>query len=249
MESVHEAWKTARLSIASWPFGHRAASVRSARRLACSHRERAWTEAGRFHSSRWLADGSDKLFFTALSRDFRRVDVCVADTSTGTPKTLMEERSNVWLDVRPLRLAAQGSQLIWWSERDGWAHYYLYDTQGKLKTQITSGEYMAGQIVSVDDKANLMFFTANGHEANENPYYSHLYRVGLDGTGLKLLTPGNFSHGVSAPDSGKFFVDTYSRVDTAPYSSMCKACNRPTWRRPMCGAHSKPAFTIPRRFT
>ena len=166
---------------------------------------------------RWLSDTSDKLYFTAMSRDFRRIDVCVADTSTGTPKTLIQERSNVWLDVRPLRLAGN-EDLVWWSERDGWAHYYLYGADGKLKNQITSGEYMADQVISVDEKARVLYFTANGHEPEEDPYYTHLYRVGLDGAGLKLLTPGNFSHTAAAPDSGKFFVDTYSRVDTPPKS-------------------------------
>jgi dipeptidyl-peptidase-4 len=165
---------------------------------------------------RWLSDTSDKLYFTAMSRDFRRVDVSVADSATGTPRTLIQERSNVWLDVRPLRLA--GDDLVWWSERDGWAHYYLYGPDGKLKNQITSGEYMADQVISVDEKARVLYFTANGRESGEDPYYTHLYRVGLDGTGLKLLTPGDFSHTAAAPDSGKFFIDTYSRVDTAPKS-------------------------------
>src|SRR5438034_3667696 len=66
----------------------------------------------------------------------------------------------------------------------------------------------------------MLYFTANGHEAGEDPYYTHLYRVGLDGSGLKLLTPENFTHALSWPDSGKYFVDTYSRVDTAPKSAL-----------------------------
>ena len=168
--------------------------------------------------ARWLSETSDKLYFTTMSRDFRRVDVCVADASTGAPKTLIQERSNVWLDTTARCAWPATADLIWWSERDGWAHYYLYDADGKLKNQITSGEYMADQIISVDEKARVMYFTANGREPGEDPYYTHLYRVGLDGAGLKLLTPGNFSHTASAPDSGKFFVDTYSRVDTAPKS-------------------------------
>jgi dipeptidyl aminopeptidase/acylaminoacyl peptidase len=167
--------------------------------------------------NRWLSETADKLYFTSTSRDFRRIDVLVADTATGAVKNLIQERSNVWMDVRPLRLAADGD-LIWWSERDGWAHYYLYGADGKLKNQITSGEYMADEIASIDQKARVMYFTANGHEAHEDTYYTHLYRVNLDGSGLKLLTPGNFSHTASAPDDGKFFVDTYSRVDTAPKS-------------------------------
>src|SRR5262249_15888961 len=119
-----------------------------------------------------------------------------------------------------LRRTGNGKELIWWSERTGWGHYYLYDGQGKLKNQITSGEYVTDQIVSLDEKARVMYFTADGHEAGEDPYYLHLYRVGLDGAGLKLLTPGNFTHAVSAPDSGRDFEDTYSRVDRAQKSTL-----------------------------
>src|SRR6267154_545481 len=169
-------------------------------------------------SPRWVADTSDKLYFTSRSRDFRRMDVDVADSTTGRVQKLIEERSNVWTSQKPLRLVGNGKELLWWSERDGWGHFYLYDGQGTLKNQVTSGEYVTDQIAAVDEKTRMLYFTANGHEAGEDPYYIHLYRVGLDGTGLKLLTPGNFSHTVSWPDSGKYFEDTYSRVDTAPKS-------------------------------
>ncbi|HYL61438.1 MAG TPA: DPP IV N-terminal domain-containing protein [Candidatus Methylomirabilis sp.] len=179
-------------------------------------------EGGAFPISRvtvrWLSDTSDKLYFTATDRGFRKIDVCLADTSTGASKTLIEERSNVWLSMKPLLLVANGQELIWWSERDGWGHFYLFDSAGKLKNQITSGEFVTDQIVSLDEKSRVLFFTANGRERNEDPYYTHLYRVNLDGSSLQLLSPGNFSHAFSAPDSGKYFEDTYSRVDTAPKS-------------------------------
>jgi dipeptidyl-peptidase 4 len=168
----------------------------------------------------WLSDTSDKIYFIRSSRDLHRVDVCVADTSTGTSKALIEERSNVYLDTQPLRQIDNGQELIWWSERDGWGHYYLYDSAGQLKNQITSGEYMAGPILSIDAKARVMYFTAYGREAGEDPYYSHLYRANLDGSGLKLLTPGDFDDTVSASDSGKYFISTFSRVDTAPKSAL-----------------------------
>ena len=169
-------------------------------------------------SPKWVSETSDKLYFTSKSRDFRRVVVCVADSSTGKVQKLIEESSNVWMSQKPLRLVDNGKELLWWSERDGWGHFYLYDGAGKLKNQVTSGEYVTDQIVSVDNKARVLYFTANGREEGEDPYYTHLYRISLDGAGLKLLTPGNFSHAVSAPDSGKFFEDTYSRVDTTPKS-------------------------------
>jgi len=167
---------------------------------------------------KWVADTSDKLYFTSRSRDFRRVEVDVADTTTGKVQKLIEERSNVWMSQKPIRLVENGKEIVWWSERDGWGHFYLYDGQGKLKNQITTGEYVTDQVAALDDKARTLYFTANGREAGEDPYYTHLYRVGLDGNGLKLLTPGNSTHAVNWPDSGKFFVDTYSRVDATPKS-------------------------------
>jgi dipeptidyl-peptidase 4 len=171
-------------------------------------------------SPKWVADTSDKLYFTSRSRDFRQVEVDVADTATGKVQKLIDERSNVWMTQKPLRLVENGKEMLWWSERDGWGHFYLYDGQGKLKNQVTSGEYVTDQILSVDEKTRTLYFTANGRDAGEDPYYTHLYRVGLDGSGLKLLTPGNFTHAVSWPDSGRYFVDTYSRVDTAPKSAL-----------------------------
>jgi dipeptidyl aminopeptidase/acylaminoacyl peptidase len=174
-------------------------------------------------TARWLSDTSDKIYFTSTDRDFRKIDVCVADTAAGVSKTLITERSNVWLSVKPLRLVGNGQELVWWSERDGWGHYYLFDSAGKLKNQITSGEFVTDQIVSLDEKSRTLFFTANGREKDEDPYYIHLYRVGLDGSGLQLLTPRNFSHAFSAPDSGKVFEDTFSRVDTAPKSVLVDA--------------------------
>jgi len=169
-------------------------------------------------SPRWVADTSDKLYFTSRSRDFRHVNMEVADSATGKAQKLIEESSNVWMSQKPVRLVENGKELLWWSERDGWGHVYLYDGQGKLKNQITSGEYMTDQIAAVDEKTRTLYFTANGREAGEDPYYTHLYRVGLDGSGLKFLTRGNFTHAVRWPDSGKYFEDTYSRVDTAPKS-------------------------------
>jgi dipeptidyl-peptidase-4 len=164
----------------------------------------------------WLADTSDKLYFVRTSRDLHRVDVCVADTGTGKSKVLIAERANVFIDVKQLRQINNGAELFWWAERDGWGHYYLYDGDGKLKNQITSGEFMTDAIVSIDDKARVLYLTGNGKEPNEDPYYDHLYRVNFDGTGMKLLTPGNFSHTAAAPDDGKYFIDTFSRADTAP---------------------------------
>jgi dipeptidyl-peptidase-4 len=166
----------------------------------------------------WISDTSDKLYFSRLSRDMHRLDVCVANTETGEVKTLIEERLNTYIESKPLRLINNGQELVFWSERDGWGHYYLFDADGKLKNQITSGEYVCDSIEGIDEKSRTIFFSAVGREAGEDPYYSHFYRINLDGNGLKLLNPGDASHNVNESDSNKYFVSTASKVSTAPKS-------------------------------
>jgi dipeptidyl aminopeptidase/acylaminoacyl peptidase len=175
----------------------------------------------------WAADGSDKLYFIRSNRDLHKFDLCVADAKTGEVRTVIEERLNVYIETKPIRLVNNGQEILWWSERDGWGHYYLYGADGTLKRQVTSGEFVSDDIVSVDDKARAMIMTAAGREAGEDPYYTHAYRVALDTGVMKLLDPGDASHAVNASDSGRFFVDTSSRVNTAPKSILIDAAGAP----------------------
>jgi len=168
--------------------------------------------------SLWAGPGSDKVYFQRLSRDMKRLDICVADTATGEVKPLIQERMNVYIETKPLRVINNGSELVFWSERDGWGHYYLYGADGTLKNRITNGEFVAEDISNVDEKARTMYLTAGGREEGEDPYYTHFYRARLDGSELKLLDAGEASHAVNMSDSGRYFVDTYSRVNTAPKS-------------------------------
>jgi dipeptidyl aminopeptidase/acylaminoacyl peptidase len=74
--------------------------------------------------------------------------------------------------------------------------------------------------MGIDDKKRILYFTAAGREAGENPYYLHLYKVNLDGSGLTLLDPGDFDHAPSMDDDQQFFVDNFSRVNTVPKSTL-----------------------------
>ncbi|HWC99161.1 MAG TPA: DPP IV N-terminal domain-containing protein [Candidatus Sulfopaludibacter sp.] len=171
----------------------------------------------------WATPGSDKLYFTRMSRDLHRVDVCSVDTATGDVKPLIQERMNVYIETKPLRVINNGAELVWWSERDGWGHYYLYDSNGTLKSQVTKGEFVAEDVSYIDEKARTMYLTASGREDGENPYFMHFYRANLDGSGVKMLDPGDASHAVLMSDSGHFFVDNASRVNTAPSSGLYDA--------------------------
>ena len=206
----------ARVAVKADAFKDQTIQVATARTTARA-REKQKTEG------LWLSETADKMYFLRNSRDLHRVDVCVADTATGEVKTVIEERLNTYIETQPLWALGNGKEFIHWSERDGWGHYYLFGADGTLKNQITTGEFVTGPITWVDEKLRVMYFTANGREAGEDPYFTHTYRVNLDGTGLKLLDPGNASRTSVMSDSGRYFINTYSQVNTAPRSDLFDA--------------------------
>lgn len=168
----------------------------------------------------WLSKTSDKIYITRQSRDLYKLDVLDVNIETDESKILIQERMNTYVEQKTLFMVGDGSEFIHWSERDGWAHLYLYDGKGNLKNQITSGPWHVSQILKVDEKNRVVYFTANAMEKNENPYYTHLYSINLDGSNLKLLNKGDYDNRVEMSDSFKYFINNYSRVNTTPKSDI-----------------------------
>lgn len=167
----------------------------------------------------WLGD-NNRFFITRSSRDLHRIDICSYTIGEDSIKPIIEERMNTYMEIRPLATLKEGKELVHWSERDGWAHLYLYDDRGQLKNRITSGPWHVDQIVKVDESKRVVYFLANGKEKTENPYYEHLYRINLDGSGLQLVSPGDYFHEVRMDDNAQFVVNNYSRVNTVPKTDL-----------------------------
>ncbi|MEM6830694.1 MAG: DPP IV N-terminal domain-containing protein, partial [Bacteroidota bacterium] len=168
----------------------------------------------------WLSSSSDKIYFARTSRDLKRIDICVGNTSNGESEVVVEERLNTYVEMTTPALVNDGEELIQWSERDGWAHLYLYSGTGEMKNQITRGPWHVESIEGVDEANRWVYFRANGREKGEDPYYYHLYRVNFDGSGLRLLNKGNFDSRVSLNDDETYFVNNFSRVNTVPQSDL-----------------------------
>jgi dipeptidyl aminopeptidase/acylaminoacyl peptidase len=175
----------------------------------------------------WLGT-NEQLYLARTSRDLKKIDQCVVNTITGEVKVVVAESMNTSIEIKKPELIKNGAELIEWSERDGWAHLYLYDGQGNLKNQITQGAWHVEEVIGVDEAKRVVYFSANGKESmtgggKEDPYYMHLYKINLDGTGLQLLNAGNYDHSFSVNDNNTYFVNTSSRVNTVPVSSLHSA--------------------------
>ncbi len=178
--------------------------------------------SGGFDDNEWSADGKT-LAFVSSSRDHKQARFRIADTATGDVRDVFEEV------VATQYESGQGAvnwkylpatnEAVWYSERDDWGHLYLYDlATGKLKNQITKGNFVVTRLLKMDEAKRVLFFEASGREAGRDPYFSHFYRVDFDGKNLTLLTPEDGNHQLALSPDAKYFIDSFSKPNVPPVS-------------------------------
>lgn len=154
-------------------------------------------------------------YLTRYYRGWQKRELIAINVADGTTRAVVSEKAETYVDPNMLtfNICQNSNDLIWSSEQDGWQHLYRYNCEtGALKNQITKGEYVVRKILKVDEKHQKIYFSANGKEAGD-PYFTYLYVVNFDGSGLKLLTPENAYHSCSISPNGKYIFDDYSRID------------------------------------
>ena len=159
------------------------------------------------------------LTFEYNKRGHQVYRVMKINPETGEMSVVIEEQSPTFIDYSGKRYRydlQQTYEIIWASERDGWNHLWLYDAaSGRVKNQITKGNWVVRDVVYVDEKKREITFMASGLEPGD-PYLMHCYRIKFDGTGMVHLTPGDGNHIVTFSDDKLYFVDIFSKVDTPP---------------------------------
>ena len=169
----------------------------------------------------WSPDGS-KLGYVSTDRFHKNSIAKLADTTSGEVRTLFTETEKTHVQTRvQWRILWDSNEVLWYSQRDGTAHMYLYELDsGKLKNQITTGVGPITRIAKLDTATRTMWYEAVGKEPGRDPYFTHLYRIGLDGKKNVLLTPDNGTHSVQISPDGKYIVDTFSQPDVAPETTL-----------------------------
>jgi dipeptidyl aminopeptidase/acylaminoacyl peptidase len=177
----------------------------------------------------WRKD-SRTLTFEYNQRGHQAYRVIEIDATTGNTRAIINEETPTFFFYTGKRYrfdVADGKEIIWMSERDGWNHLYLYDgLTGRVKNQITKGNWVVRGVEHVDTVARQITFRASGMYAAKDPYYVHVYRINFDGTGLTPLTEADATHSISFSPDRKYYVDTYSRVDQPPISELRRTSDR-----------------------
>jgi len=167
----------------------------------------------------WRKDGH-VFTFEYNQREHHVYRVIEVDATSGQARTLINEENPTFFYYSGKKYrydVADGKEIIWMSERDGWNHLYLYDGEsGQLKNQITKGEWVVRGVDKVDEEKRQVWFQASGMVPGQDPYFIYCYRINFDGTGLTPLTEAKGNHNVTYSSDMAYYIDIWSRVDLPP---------------------------------
>ena len=177
---------------------------------------------GGWEDVQWAKDGKS-LAFASTSRDHTMTWVRTADAATGEVKDIFDESAKNWfesgINAINWRYLSDSNEILWWSQRDNWGHLYVYDIgTGKLKRQVTHGDWNVAEVLRLDPASRTVWFTGVNREAGHHPYHQHLYRVNLDAGEPELLSPEDAQHTFKLSPDGKYVVDPYSTTTVGPVS-------------------------------
>ncbi len=154
-----------------------------------------------------------------------RLDLLLFDRS-GATRRILTDLDPAWVNQKEIDFLAGGRELLVSSERDGWTHLYRYKADGTLVGQVTRGAwsvrgpsaFYAAPMGSafVDEAGGWVYFTA----MEKSPIERHLYRVRLDGTGMKRLTQEPGGHRVTLSPSRRWYLDVFSSHAIPPSLSL-----------------------------
>lgn len=160
----------------------------------------------------WQPD--EKYFYVAhLNRDQNHMQLKKYDVATGElVKILFEEKNDKYVEPENelIFLPNSNDKFLWFSQRDGFNHLYLYDTDGNLIKQVTKGNWVVTQFNGFDDKGKNIFITST----KESPIERHYYKVNLKSGEITKLTKEIGTHTVASNYNNKYFIDSYSNVTT-----------------------------------
>lgn len=170
----------------------------------------------------WNSD-SEAITFEYNERGHKHYRILEMSATDGAVRPLVEESHDKYINYSRIfrHYLEDGKRIIWSSERDNHNHLYMYDrVTGRPTHQITKGDWYVRDVVEVDEKNGRIYFSANGVNQDEDPYFIRYYMINFDGSGMTDLTPAPGTHrAVFSPDF-KYLVDTYSTVADAPVTCL-----------------------------
>lgn len=160
-----------------------------------------WTADGKSFLIQWMNRGQDNLKILAVN------------PTTGAASELYDETQSSWIDwYENIPFVKTRGGFILMSDKDGWSHLYYHGNDGSLTARLTTGRWSVRSIELIDEEHSIVYFTAT-REASTR---TDLYSVRLDGSDLRRITFGEYTHRVQVSPGGSYIITTHSNVSTPP---------------------------------
>jgi dipeptidyl-peptidase-4 len=153
----------------------------------------------------WTND-NNTLSAQVLNRHQDNLDLLFVDGTTAAAKVVLNEKDKAYVDVTDNLTFLKDNSFIWTSEKHGFNHIYLYDKTGKLKNQVTKGNWEVVSYYGLDEKTKTIFYqsTENGSINRD------IYRIGLDGKNKTRLTTKVGTSAATFSPNFQYFITTFS---------------------------------------
>lgn len=161
----------------------------------------------------WSPD-EKSIYIAVLNRDQNHLKINKYNATNGEfISTLFEEKNDKYVEPENglFFLKSDPNEFLWLSERDGYNHLYLYNTDGKLIKQLTKGNWMVKDVEGFDAKGNKVFISAT----KETPLDNDIYVVDIKSSEIKLVTTIKGTHSPIIDKNGNYIIDIFSNTEIA----------------------------------
>ncbi|WP_296143061.1 S9 family peptidase [uncultured Flavobacterium sp.] len=150
-----------------------------------------------------------------INRHQNNLDLLFVDGTSGTAKVVLNEKDKAYVDITDNLTFLKDNSFIWTSEKDGFNHIYHYDKSGKLKNQITKGNWEVTNYYGLDEKSGTIFY-----QSVENGSINRdIYSVKLNGSDKKRLSTATGTNSATFSPNFEYYINTFSSSTTpATYS-------------------------------
>lgn len=148
-----------------------------------------------------------------MNRHQNQLELLLANAENGTTQTIYSETNKYYIEINDnLQFLPDNSAFIFSSEQSGYNHFYKWNWKEKKLTALTQGKYDIEKIIGIDEKNQLLYYTA----AENSPLQRKLYSVDWNGQNKKTLTKEDGTHDITPINGYQFFLDEYSTLNTPP---------------------------------
>lgn len=163
-----------------------------------------------FPRIKWTLD-PNKLCVFKMNRHQNELELLLANATTGATTLMLKEMNKYYIDITDdMTFLEDGKCFIWTSEKDGYNHIYMYELDGKLKRQLTKGNFDVTSFYGVDEKRKTIYYQA----AEDSPMQRHVYSVNFKGKKKKKITPAKGTNRTQWSSNFDYYVNNHSTLNS-----------------------------------